>query len=260
MSVQKPNLETKFRQVVQSFRTGIKSSPFLDSEFTEADAYEVQYRLIEQLTASGEIIRGHKVALTTKAARDHLGVNEPCFGHILDAGIYANRSAVPITKLTDPHCEAEIAFILKNDVKGPGVTPIQVMSSIEALLPAIELVDLKVKGEGISSTDVIAHQGLHAGVIVGSNMIDIDSCDLQYEGATVEHNGNLAGSGTGSEVMGNPINPIVWLANKMYEFNDYLRAGEIIISGSVVTPIRISRGDQLDVTFTRLGRVSASFV
>ena len=69
MSVQKPNLETKFRQVVQSFRTGIKSSPFLDSEFTEADAYEVQYRLIEQLTASGEIIRGHKVALTTKAAR-----------------------------------------------------------------------------------------------------------------------------------------------------------------------------------------------
>ena len=259
MSTDKPTLENKFLQVVQSFRTGIKSNPFLDPEFTEADAYMIQYKLIEQLKTSGEIIRGHKIALTTKAARDHLGVDEPCFAHILDTGVYANGSAVPILELTDPHCEAEIAFILKKDLKGPGVTPIQVMSAIEGILPAIELVDLKVQGEGISSTDVIAHQGLHGGVIVGSKMIDIDSCDLQYEGATVEHNGKLVGSGTGSEVMGNPINPIVWLANKMYEFEDYLKAGEIIISGSVVTPIRVSRGDNLDVTFTRLGRVSASF-
>ena len=259
MSTDKPTLENKFLQVVQSFRTGIKSNPFLDPEFTEADAYMIQYKLIEQLKTSGEIIRGHKIALTTKAARDHLGVDEPCFAHILDTGVYANGSAVPILELTDPHCEAEIAFILKKDLKGPGVTPIQVMSAIEGILPAIELVDLKVQGEGISSTDVIAHQGLHGGVIVGSKMINIDSCDLQYEGATVEHNGKLVGSGTGSEVMGNPINPIVWLANKMYEFEDYLKAGEIIISGSVVTPIRVSRGDNLDVTFTRLGRVSASF-
>ena len=259
MSTDKPTLENKFLQVVQSFRTGIKSNPFLDPEFTEADAYMIQYKLIEQLKTSGEIVRGHKIALTTKAARDHLGVDEPCFAHILDTGVYANGSAVPILELTDPHCEAEIAFILKKDLKGPGVTPIQVMSAIEGILPAIELVDLKVQGEGISSTDVIAHQGLHGGVIVGSKMIDIDSCDLQYEGATVEHNGELVGSGTGSEVMGNPINPIVWLANKMYEFEDYLKAGEIIISGSVVTPIRVSRGDNLDVTFTRLGRVSASF-
>ena len=259
MSTDKPTLENKFLQVVQSFRTGIKSNPFLDPEFTEADAYMIQYKLIEQLKTSGEIIRGHKIALTTKAARDHLGVDEPCFAHILDTGVYANGSAVSILELTDPHCEAEIAFILKKDLKGPGVTPIQVMSAIEGILPAIELVDLKVQGEGISSTDVIAHQGLHGGVIVGSKMIDIDSCDLQYEGATVEHNGELVGSGTGSEVMGNPINPIVWLANKMYEFEDYLKGGEIIISGSVVTPIRVSRGDNLDVTFTRLGRVSASF-
>ena len=139
------------------------------------------------------------------------------------------------------------------------MTPVQVISAIEGILPAIELVDLKVQGPGISSSDVIAHQGLHGGVIVGSKVIDMDSCDLQYEGATVEHNGKLVGSGRGSEVMGNPINPIVWLANKMYEFDDYLRAGEIIISGSVVTPIRVSDGDNLDVTFTRLGRVSASF-
>ena len=254
------SLVETLRLVLRSFRTGKTARPFLNSELTESDAYAVQYKLVEQLKESGEIVRGHKVALTTKAAREHLGVEEPCFGHILDTRVYPNGSAVPLTELADPHCEAEIAFILKDDIKGPGTTPVQVMSSMNAVLPAIELVDLKVQGEGITSVDVIAHQALHGGVIIGSKMVDPMTVDLQYEGATVEHNGLLVGSGTGFEVMGNPINPIVWLANKMAEIDDYLRAGEIIISGSVVTPIRISPGDNIDITFTRMGRVNAYFI
>ena len=162
--------------------------------------------------------------------------------------------------MADPHCEAEIAFILEHDLRGPGATPVQVMAATQAVLPAIELVDLKVHGEGIQSTDVIAHQALHGGVIIGSRMTDLSTVDLQYEGGTVEHNGVLVGSGTGFEVMGNPINPIAWLANKMAEFDDYLRAGEIIISGSVVTPIRVKPGDNINITFSRLGSVSASFI
>ena len=128
------------------------------------------------------------------------------------------------------------------------------------MLPAIELVDIKVQGDGIRAVDVIAHQALHGGVIIGSRLIDLASVDLQFEGVTVEYNGHLAGSGTGSEVMGNPINPVVWLANKMAEFDDYLRAGEIIISGSVVTPVRVQPGGHINITFTRLGSVGATFV
>ena len=254
------NLEENLRRVLRSFRTGTAASPFLNLKLTESDAYAIQYKLVESLKESGEIVRGHKVALTTKAAREHLGVAEPCFGHILDTRVYANGSVVPLTELADPHCEAEIAFILKDDIRGPGVTPVQVMSAIKAVLPAIELVDLKVQGEAITSVDVIAHQALHGGVIIGSKMVDLAMIDLQYEGGTVQHNGLLVGSGTGFEVMGNPINPIVWLANKMAELDDWLRAGEMVISGSVVTPVRVSPGDNIDITFTRMGRVDASFI
>ena len=70
----------------------------------------------------------------------------------------------------------------------------------------------------------------------------------------------MSGTGTGSEVMGNPINPIAWLANKMAEYNDYLKAGEIIISGSVVTPVRVNPGSHINITFTRLGSVGATFI
>ena len=108
------------QRVVQCFRTGTAAGPFSDSDLTDTDAYAVQYGLIELLKDQGEVVCGHKVALTTQAARAHLGVDEPCFGHILDARVYANGAKVPLAELADPHCEAEIAFMLGEDLKGPG--------------------------------------------------------------------------------------------------------------------------------------------
>jgi 2-keto-4-pentenoate hydratase len=187
-------------------------------------------------------------------------VDEPCYGHILDRCVYANDSEVPIGNLANPHIEAETAFVMGEDLKGPGVTPVQVMKAAHAVVPALELVDLKVTGDDIDATDVIAHNALHGGVVVGSRMVGLEELDLQYEGVTVEFNGSLHGSGTGFEVMGNPINPVVWLVNKLAEFDDYLKVGELIISGSMVTPVELKPGDSVKVTYTRLGSVGARFV
>ena len=246
--------------VQRHFRTGVAARPFADPAITEADAYGAQYRLVQRLRDDGEVIVGHKVALTTKAAREHLGVNEPCFGHVLDRCVYASDSEVPIGNLADPHIEAETAFVLAEDLRGPGVTPVQVMKATLGVMPALELVDLKVQGEGIQIVDVIAHNALHGGVVTGTRLTPPGAFELQYEGVTVEFNGELHGSGTGFEVMGNPINPIVWLANKLAEYDDYLKAGETIISGSMVTPVRLKPGDFVKVTYSRLGTIGARFV
>ena len=244
----------------RSFRTGGGSPPFGNPLLTESDAYRVQYRLIDRLRNNGEVVVGHKVALTTRASREHLGVNEPCFGHILDRCVYSNDSQVPISNLAAPHIEAETAFVLAADIRGPGVTPVQVMQATHAVLPALELVDLKIEGGGIQAVDVVAHNALHGGVVVGSRMVPLPDVNLQYEGVTVEFNGGLHGSGTGFEVMGNPINPIVWLANKLAEFDDFLKAGETIISGAMVVPVRLKPGDFVKVTYSHLGSIGASFI
>ncbi len=245
--------------VRRSFRTGIAAQPLEYNTFTEADAYNVQYKFLRELQPP-ETITGHKVALTTKAAREHLGVHEPCYGHILSSCVYANDADVPIASLAAPHIEAETAFVLGHNLRGPGVTPVDVMRATLGILPALELVDLKVQGDGIQATDVIIHNALHGGLVDGSRLIALDSLDLQYEGVTVEYNGELHGTGTGFEVMGNPINPIVWLANKLAEYDDYLRAGETIISGSMVTPVEIKPGDYVKATYSRMGSVGARFV
>ncbi len=247
------------QSVRRSFRTGVAAAPLSDPRFTEGNAYNTQYHFLCQLRPS-ETVAGHKVALTTKAARDHLGVHEPCYGHILSPCVYANDTEAPIGNLAAPHVEAEIAFVLGEDLRGPGVTPVDVMRATCGILPALELVDLKVQGDGIRATDVIIHNALHGGIVAGSRLCKLDSLDLQYEGVTVEHNGQLHGSGTGAEVMGHPVNPIVWLANKLVEFGDYLRAGETIISGSMVTPVEVKPGDCVKATYSRMGSVGARFV
>ncbi len=242
-----------------SFRTGIAARPLRGSSLAEGDAYNAQYHFLQRLQPA-EAVSGHKVALTTKASRDHLGVHEPCYGHILSTCVYENNADVPIGNLTSPHIEAEVAFVLGEDLRGPGVTPVDVIRATAGVMPSLELVDLKVHGDGVSATDVIVHNALHGGLVVGSRLRSLDDLDLQYEGVTVELNGQLHGSGTGFEVMGNPINPVVWLANKLAEFGDYLRAGETIISGSMVTPAELKPGDSVTATYSRMGRVGARFV
>ncbi|CAI8047002.1 2-oxo-hept-4-ene-1,7-dioate hydratase [Geodia barretti] len=249
---------TALQSVQRSFRTGVAASP-IGAEFTESDAYNTQYHFLQQLQPI-EAISGHKVALTTKASREHLGVHEPCYGHILSTCVYENNADVPIGNLASPHIEAEVAFVMGEDLQGPGVTPVDVMAATLGVLPSLELVDLKVQGKGISATDVIIHNALHGGLVVGSRLRSLEDLDLQYEGVTVEFNGELHGSGTGFEVMGNPINPVVWLVNKLAEFGDYLRAGETIISGSMVTPAELKPGDSVKVTYSRMGTVGARFV
>ena len=247
------------QSVQRSFRTGVAAVPLRAAGLKERDAYNAQYHFLSGLQPQ-ESVSGHKVALTTKASREHLGVHEPCYGHILSSCVYENNAEVPIGNLASPHIEAEVAFVLGEDLCGPGVTPVDVMRATLGVVPSLELVDLKVQGEGISATDVIIHNALHGGLVVGSRLCSLDELDLQYEGVTVELNGELHGSGTGFEVMGNPINPVVWLANKLAEFGDYLRAGETIISGSMVTPAELNPGDSVTATYSRLGRVGARFV
>ena len=254
-----PEAGDDVHKVRASFRTGKAARPLNVAGMAEGHAYNVQYRFLTELDPA-EAISGHKVALTTKAARDHLGVHEPCYGHILSSCVYENDGEVPIGNLSSPHIEAETAFVLAEDLRGPGVTPVDVMRATAGVLTALELVDLKVQGEGIQATDVIIHNALHGGLVVGSRLVPLEELDLRYEGVTVEFNGALHGSGTGAEVMGNPINPIVWLANKLAEYGDHLRAGETIISGSMVIPVEVKPGDYVKATYSRLGSVGARFV
>jgi 2-keto-4-pentenoate hydratase len=223
------------------------------------DAYRVQYGFIQNLGDRGQKVIGRKVAVTGRVAQERLGIGEPAFGHLMDASLCLDGGAVAMGSLVSPIVEAEVAFVMDEDLKGPGVTPLSVLKATKGVLPAIEIADPNVTGPS-QAIDMVARNVFNAGVVLGPQLTPVKDLDLRYEGVVVELDGELFGSGAGIEVMGNPVHAVAWLANKLAQFDDYLRAGEIIISGTITRAAKVEKGNYARVTFTRLGSVSVKFV
>lgn len=262
MAISQQMIEQAVNQIAPNYEAR-KAAEILSGSLetmSSEDAYRVQYELIKILCAHGQKIIGRKVALTNRATRLQFGVDEPIFGHLMSPGIFLDGNPLAADQFVDPLVEAEVAFLLKRDLKGPGITPLAVLQATEGVLPAMEVGDIILKGGKPRAIDLIAYNALSAGVVLGPQLTPIQNLNLRYEGVVLELNGELVSSGAGAEVMGGPAHSVAWLANKVAEFDDFLRAGEIIISGSITGYIKVKKGDHVRVTFTRLGSVGIKFV
>jgi 2-keto-4-pentenoate hydratase len=225
---------------------------------TVAEAYAVQDRLREALVAQGERVVGWKVGLTTRALQAQFGLDEPVAGFLLASGVLPTGSDVPLARFCGLVVEAEIALVMKHDLAGPGVTAPRALLAVEGALPALELVDFRFSGKPVG-TDMIA-DGVYANAIVlGNALTDVTRLDLALEGLVYELSGAVAATNTAAEVMGSPINSLAWLADHLGARGLGLRAGDVVMSGSVSALLRPKAGDTVRATYTRLGAVAARF-
>jgi 2-keto-4-pentenoate hydratase len=223
-----------------------------------ADAYAVQERLRATLAARGERVVGWKAGLTNKAAQAAFQVDEPVCAFLLASGVFANRAEVPFARFATLVVEAEIAFVMKQDLAGPGVTPARARLAVEGALPALELVDFRFGGKPLG-TDLIADGVYASAIVLGAPMTDVAHLDLAVEGMVYELNGAVVATNAGAEVMGDPLNSLAWIANHLGARGLGLRAGDLVMSGSVSTLLRPKAGDTVRAAFTRLGAVSTRF-
>lgn len=223
-----------------------------------AEAYTVQDRLREALVARGERVIGWKAGFTNTAAQTAFGCEEPVCGFLLAAGVFPNRAEVPSARFASLVVEAEVAFVLKHDLAGPGVTPARALLAVEGAVPALELVDFRMSGKPVAS-DVVADGVFANAIVVGAPLTDVAHLDLALEGLVYELNGAVVATNAAAEVMGNPLNSLAWIANHLGGRGLALRAGELVMSGSVSTLLRPKAGDTVRATFTRLGGVAVRF-
>ena len=139
-------------------------------------------------------------------------------------------------------------------VKGPGVTPADVIRATAGVAACVELIDSRIRTRGALSETIADNSG-HGGFILGPVMLPISGLDLRYEGVASSKNGRLLASGCGCEALGNPLNVVVWLANKLAAFDRGIVAGDIITTGSLTRFFYLASGDTVDVSYTRLGSV-----
>jgi len=223
-----------------------------------AEAYEIQSDLERALTALGDRVVGWKVGFTNAAVQATFGVGEPAAGFMLASGVYGSGDGVPSARFVSVGVEAEVAFLLKSDLVGPGVTAASALLAIEGALPALELVDFRFSGKPRGS-DMIADGVASNAIVLGRPLTAVAGIDLALEGVVFEQNGQMVATNTAAEVMGNPLHSLAWLANTLGRMGRRLSAGDLVTTGSISKVLRAKAGDSVRAAFTRLGSVGCHF-
>ena len=228
-------------------------------DITIENAYHIQQRMLSRRLSAGERVVGKKIGVTSAAVMNMLGVYQPDFGYLLDGMIYNEGQSIDSKTLIQPKAEGEIAFVLRHDLQGPGITAADVLRATEGVMVCFEIVDSRVRDWKIKIQDTVADNASCGAFVLGDRLVDLRALDLRHCGMVLEKNGEVVVTGAGAATMGSPVNAMVWLANTLGRLGMPLKAGEVVLSGALGAMVPVVPGDQLRVTIGSIGSCSVRF-
>ena len=242
-----------------------KSIPTFGEEYPGLnfeDAYTVQLAVNEKKKALGWTIVGKKVGLTNSNVQKQKGLTEPDYGTIFDVSIVQEGTPIKVSTLMgEPTIEVELAFVLKRDLSGPGVTLSQAYHAVEAVVPAFEIVEYRTNPFPKTVPESICDNAACGKMILGSKFSKLDGLDLRSIGVYIEENGVLIDSACSATVLGNPLQSLAWLANKLSHFGTKLYAGEFAMTGSITLMHTVKAGSSYRAVLGNgIGELVANFV
>lgn len=224
------------------------------------DAYAVQQINTQHRVDAGARIIGKKIGLTSLAVQQQLGVGQPDFGVLFHDMEVLNGLSVSMSDLMQPRAEAEVAFVLGEDLDYEHLTIVDIMAAIDYALPAIEIVDSRIADWKIGITDTVADNASASHFVLGHTPRTLDEFDVVGCQMEMVKNGEMMSTGTGGACMGSPLNAVLWLAKKMFEMEVPLEAGEVILSGALGPVVDFGAGDEVVAVIEELGKVSVLVV
>jgi 2-oxopent-4-enoate/cis-2-oxohex-4-enoate hydratase len=230
-------------------------------EITIEDAYHVSLRMVNRrIEDDGEKIIGKKIGVTSLAVQEMLEVFQPDFGYLTDKMLYPNGGPMPISEqLIQPRAEGEIAFMLKKDLNGPGVTNEDVLDATEYVTACFEVVDSRVHDWKVKIQDTVADNASCGLFVLGNERTEPDDLDFPNLKMRVYKNGQPLSEGLGSAALDSPLNCVSWLANTLSRFGITLNAGDVVLSGSLVPLEPVVAGDEMRLEVDGVGTASVRF-
>lgn len=223
------------------------------------DAYEVQRQVITARVAQGEQVVGYKVGCTSRAIRQQFGMSEPICGRLMVPHICHGDTVLNWHDYVQCAVEPEFVLGIGKDVASEVEDETELLDAIDWVAPGIEIHNYKFWLGEPTSQELIASNGIHAGLVVGDRRVSPIDMDLDLEGVGLFRNGQLEASGIGAEIMGGPLKSLAWLANHLVRHGEHIRAGQLVIPGSAVELVSVEPGDRITASFTRMDSVSATF-
>ena len=231
-----------------------------EADITIEDAYQIQQRMIQRRLDAGETIIGKKIGVTSKVVMDMLKVDQPDFGMMTSGMVFNEGESIDTSTMIAPRAEAEVAFVLKSDLMGPGVTAADVLRATDFVVPCFEIVDSRIQDWKIKIQDTVADNASCGVLTLGGRRKSPRDIDLALAGMVLEKNGEVISTSTGAAVQGSPVNAVAWLANTLGRLGIGLKAGEVILSGSQSPLVPVKAGDSLVCSVGGLGSTSVRFI
>jgi 2-keto-4-pentenoate hydratase len=229
---------------------------------TEADGYRIQQALRDLLAAKFGALVGYKIGCTSAVMQEYLGIPHPCGGSVFAGGVHDSGASLRAADFVRVGVECEIAVRLASDL-APSAAPFTadtVAQAIEAYLPAIEIVDDRYADwQTIGAPTLVADDFFAAGCVLGKPVARPKAPDLLDVIGRAVINDVEVSSGTGADVLGHPHHALAWLANHLAADGKGLRAGQIVLTGSLVKTIWLKAGDRVTMDLSGLGRVEVAF-
>jgi 2-keto-4-pentenoate hydratase len=225
------------------------------------DSYAIQRQVVAGLLPQGAARIGYKAACTSEIAQRALRIDGPLFGQLLSHTSHASGARLDASDFVHRVIEAEFAFRIGSDVarRVGGHTPDSVAPFIDAVIPAIEIVDYRYQAWTIGALQVAADNAIHGAWVAGGPVTKWRHLDLVASRVSVFVNGRQVTSGSGAAVLGDPLAVMAWLAGELPRFGFGLAAGDVVTTGVTTGVFEAAPGDVVEAHFDGVGSVSVLF-
>lgn len=227
----------------------------LADDFDVAEAYAIQEKSIARRLERGEQMAGVKMGFTSRAKMIQMGLSDLIWGRLTDAMIVEDGGVIEFDRYVHPRAEPEVAFLLKAPLTGP-VTPLQAMAAVEAVAPAIEIIDSRYKDFKFSLPDVIADNSSSSSFVIGAwNRPDADISNL---GMLLEFDGVPVQIGSSAAILGHPARSLAAASRITAGYGVVLEAGWIVLAGGATAAEALVPGIHVRNSVEGLGRAEFS--
>lgn len=261
MIIDQTVIEKAAQLIFQAHETGQTCAPvrgLLEGGDLQA-AYAVQEVNTQRWLQSGRRLVGRKIGLTSKAVQTQLGVDQPDYGMLFADMDVSQGEEIDVSRIMQPKIEAEVAFIMSDDLNDTRLTSADIISSIDYAVAALEIVGSRIENWDIRIQDTVADNASSGLFVLGHEPKRLGEFDLRMCGMVMERRGEPVSVGAGAACLGSPINATLWLARVMAAAGRPLLKGDIVLSGALGPMVPVMPGDGFEARIEGLGCVCACF-
>ncbi len=254
--------EKEMQLLVRAEKEGNPIGPISDrfsKELSLEDAHTICEGNIGNRIKAGEKLVGYKIGFTNIPVRQKMGWPDSMYGYLMDSMLLDSGAQVTTSDLITPKIECEICFRLGENLSGKDLTVEAVLAATEAVSASFEICDSRISGWKCPFPDIFADNGFACRIVLPGEWHPANQVDLPGETVVLFQDGNKIAEGQGESAMEHPANAVAWLAGKLADRDKELKAGQLIMTGTLTPILPAEKGSTYVADFSSLGKIEVTF-